>query len=177
MPEPNETIRLLKRIRQSRTFAQQPVPADAVGEILEVARRTGSASNRQPWNFIVIDDPETLAKLAAIGRSASFFSGAPLVIALAVNHQTAFPGFDEARLSERIITSAAALGLASGIGTFTPESMVEVAKLLDLPEEFKVHVGVAIGYPEPSAGGPPKKGGRKPLAELVHYGRYGNRSR
>jgi nitroreductase len=178
MPETNETIRLLKRIRQVRNFEEKPVPEDALNDILDVARWTGSGGNRQPWVFIVVDDPETLSKLASIGRSAPFFANAPLVIAIAVNHQTSFPGFDEARVAERIFTAAAAHGLGSGIGTYTVDSMPEVATLLNLPEDYAVHVGVAIGYPDRSApASTTKNRGRKPLSDLVHYGRFGTQHR
>ena len=53
-----DLIEFLRRQRQSRQFTDEPVSDDDLEAILEVARWTGSSKNTQPWQFVVVTDPE-----------------------------------------------------------------------------------------------------------------------
>lgn len=44
--------------RDVRQFKRDPIPAQALEKILNAAHHAGSVGFMQPWNFIVIDDPE-----------------------------------------------------------------------------------------------------------------------
>jgi nitroreductase len=55
------------------------VPDDIVHELLEAARLAPSASNRQPWRFIVVTDGKEKAKLRKICLDQAFIEQAPLV--------------------------------------------------------------------------------------------------
>lgn len=46
---------LLRRRWSPRAFSPEPVPKEALRSILEAARWAPSASNRQPWHFIVAE--------------------------------------------------------------------------------------------------------------------------
>jgi len=50
--------------RAMRRLKPDPVPEDLIWKLLEAAIRAPSGGNRQPWNFIVIRDPETKKKIA-----------------------------------------------------------------------------------------------------------------
>ena len=58
-----DRIAFLRGLNATRTFRPDPVPEEAINDILQVARWSGSASNVQPWEFLVIRDRETLQKL------------------------------------------------------------------------------------------------------------------
>ena len=47
-----------------RTFKRDPIPDGHIEKILEAARWAMSGANSQPWEFIVVKDPETKNKLA-----------------------------------------------------------------------------------------------------------------
>ena len=66
--------------RSIRNFRPDPVPDQALTEILEVARKAPSGSNIQPWRFVVIRSPEMRAKLSA-ATVFRFVTKAPVVIA------------------------------------------------------------------------------------------------
>ena len=72
-----ERIAFLRSLRAVRGFRPDPVPRGVVDDILEVARWTGSASNRQPWELVVVRDQETLRALAEVKGYASHLAGAP----------------------------------------------------------------------------------------------------
>jgi len=57
VPDPQPALPLLRTMRQVRSvrsFRPDPVPDEYLTAILEVARWTGSGSNRQPWTFVVV---------------------------------------------------------------------------------------------------------------------------
>lgn len=55
----------LVRIRQSvRRYSLQPIEKEKLEHCLEAARLAPSASNSQPWSFIVVDEPVLKNKVA-----------------------------------------------------------------------------------------------------------------
>src|SRR6266704_1282030 len=81
-------IALLRSLRAVRQFRPDPVPQEVVNAVLEVARWSGSASNRQPWEFVVIRKRETLQALAALEGYARHLAGAPLGIVLVMTGES-----------------------------------------------------------------------------------------
>jgi nitroreductase len=61
--DPSALVGFLKSLRAVRFFEQdKPVPENVLQDVLEVARWSGSARNRQPWEFVVVRDRETLER-------------------------------------------------------------------------------------------------------------------
>ena len=63
-----EAIRTILAVRQ---YQETPIPDDAVRRIVEAGRLTSSASNKQPWHFIVVRERETLRRLGESARSGA----------------------------------------------------------------------------------------------------------
>ncbi|MFN8678353.1 MAG: nitroreductase family protein [Thermomicrobiales bacterium] len=175
-----DIIEFLRSLRSVRRFTAQPVPQDAVDDLLTVARWSGSAKNVQPWEFIVVRDPETLRQLGALPGYVTHLANAPLAIALvmdgdanAVQQET----FDEGILSQRIQLAAQAHGLGSSIGWFHGEGRSKAKELLGVPQDRLLRTALSVGYEDTSGDGGrfhPDQA-RKPLAELVHQERWGQR--
>lgn len=172
-----DRITFLRTLNATRNFRPDPVPEEAITDILNVARWSGSASNVQPWEFLVIRNRETLRKLTEVSPNVRHAATAPLGIILVmtgdpdkVPHET----YDEGRLSERIMLAAEAHGLGSCIGWFRPETMAAAKDLLGIPQNRLVRTEISIGYPDEEAQRARQKPAqaRKPLAELVHEERY-----
>ena len=184
MPEAETTrniIALLKRLRAVRQFRPDPLPQGVVDAVLEVARWSGSASNRQPWEFVLIRNRETLRDLAALEGFAHHLAGAALGIVLVmageqgrVDQET----YDEGRLSERIMLAAEAYGVGSSIGWFTGSGRVAAKTILGVPKGKLVRTVISLGYPDEEAirARPKRAQARKPLSELVYVERYGLRT-
>ena len=171
-------INFLKRLRAVRQFRPDPVPQEVVNAVLDVARWSGSASNRQPWEFVVIRNKETLRALSAVEGYASHLAGASLgiVLVMAGDHgQVEQETFDEGRLSERIMLAAAAYGVGSSIGWFKRSGMTDAKALLGIPQERLVRTAISLGYPDEEArhARPRHAQARKPLSDIVHDERYG----
>jgi nitroreductase len=77
-----ECVSLLRTLRAVRSFRLDPVPQEVVDDVLEVARWSGSASNKQPWEILVVRERDTLRSIASVGDYAWNLAGAPLGIVL-----------------------------------------------------------------------------------------------
>jgi len=58
-----DLLDVMRRRRSARVHAAQAVPAAALNAVLEAARWAPSAANRQPWEFVAIDDHALKAAL------------------------------------------------------------------------------------------------------------------
>ncbi len=138
--------------RSIRKYENKPVPQDLVQKLLAAAMQAPSARNQQPWQFVVIDNQATLAKIAEINPNAWMAKGAPLAI-LVCGDQTLeeSPGYwvvDCAAATENLLLAAHALGLgAVWTGVYPREPRMEgLRKLVGLPENVIAHSLVVLGY-------------------------------
>ena len=171
-----DRISFLRSLRAVRSFRPDPVPGEVMDDILEVARWSGSASNRQPWEIVVVRERETLDALAAVEGYANHLAGAPLGIVLGMaGERPEQETYDEGRLAERIMLAAHAHGVGSSIGWIVGAGRDATKDLLGIPSEHIVRTAISLGYPDETARRPRTSAGqaRKPLSEIVHEERYG----
>ena len=173
-----DQIAFLRGLRQIRQLKPEPVPDQALQEILDVARWTGSARNIQPWDLVVIKDRATLRKLGTIeGGRGPHLVNAGLGIALVMSGDLEHPDFDtydEGRLSERIMLAADALGLGSAIGWFKDAASDEAKRILGVPQERLLRTIMSIGYTDAEAYRQRQRPAqpRKGLGDIVHHERW-----
>jgi nitroreductase len=163
-------LRALRRTRQIRSFTEEPVSDDDIQGILEVCRWTGSSTNSQPWQFIVIRDPDVRRRIAEISPHARYVGKAPLAIAIAMpGEDRETDAYDEARVAERILIAATAMDLGAGIGWIDEKDYQAVGELLGLTPPTFVRSVVSIGHPSDEARKPRTgpRTGRRPLEEFV----------
>ncbi len=60
---------VIKNRKSIRRFRQTPVPDDDLQRILDAGRLAPSASNSQPWRFLVVRERDTLARMADAVRA------------------------------------------------------------------------------------------------------------
>ena len=75
-----ERLHWIFKRRSIRRFVDRPVEKEKVELLLKAAMAAPSASNRQPWRFVVITRRELLNKLADIHRYAKMLYEAPLAL-------------------------------------------------------------------------------------------------
>ena len=166
---PLQLIDFLRGLRAVREFQRKPIPDDVVQDILEVGRWSGSASNRQFGEIIVVRKSETLHALAGLGGYVGHLRNAALGLLLVMPGE--WPegeAFDEGRLAERIMLAAWAHGVGSSIGWFSPEGRKAAKRLVGVPAKPVVRTAISLGYPA----SPLRRGSRKPLSEFVHEEQY-----
>ena len=167
-----DKIALLRGVRQVRQFGPDPVPEAAIHDILEVARWTGSGMNKQPWEFVLVRNPDTLREIAQAENANSHLAGARAAIIIVTETQSGIETYDEGRLAERILLAAAAHGVGAGIWWFK-DGGAAAKRILGIPAERGVRTALSLGYPAAEEQARPKRTDtRKPLAELVHEEHY-----
>lgn len=175
---PEALLDLLRSRRSIRRYRPDAVPEEMLQQVLEAGRWAPSASNRQPWAFIVVRDPEIRRQVAQ--NAAYYFvrwahvEDAPLLIVLCGDARNAiyrqFLHEDVALAGCQMMLQAAALGLGTcWVGGLDRKA---IADILKLPEHMEVIGLLSVGFPDEAPPPPP----RKALAEIVHYDVYGNRS-
>ncbi|SDP93147.1 Nitroreductase [Actinopolyspora xinjiangensis] len=162
------SLETLRRLRATRWFTDAEVTESDLRSVLEVARWTGSARNRQPWRVHTVRDPDTRAELADCGGYALHLGQAPVVVLLALDRRGADAEFDGGRFAQNLMTAAGLLGLGCCPATFFPEANVErVTALAGFGSPWSVRTGIALGWP---ALAPPGRSaiprGRLPLDSL-----------
>src|SRR2546430_15206714 len=135
-------VAFLRDLRAVRQLRPDPLPEQVLHDILEVARWSGSAGNRQPWEFVVVRDRDILARLATVdGANAGHLANAAVGIAIIIRPEVPdLDAYDEGRLAERILLAAAAHGIGAAVGHFTGPgdswgASTEAKRLLGIPDD------------------------------------------
>ena len=68
--------------REVREYADRDVPEGVVQRILDAGRLAGSAKNRQPWRFLLVEDAGAREQLAEAVYEPTNVRGAQLVVAI-----------------------------------------------------------------------------------------------
>jgi nitroreductase len=167
----SEAIRTKRAIRK---FQDKPLPEDVVHAILNAGRRSQSSKNEQAWQFIAVRDKSILTALSGCGTWAGHLAGAALGVAILTPDPIAKFQimFDAGQAAAFMQLAAWELGVGS-----VPASIYETDKareILGFPAEWHLRIALSFGYPseEKKLSLPPKKGGRRPLEEVVHWDRW-----
>lgn len=149
-------IELLRNRRSIRKFTSEKIHPDIVEILIEAALRAPSSRGINPWEFILVDDPEILKLLAQTKQHGSeFLKGAPLAIVVCADSTKSDVWVEDCAIAAIIIQlTALSLGLGSCWAQIrkrqhnkekTAESCVR--ELLGLPEQVRVECILGIGHP------------------------------
>ena len=64
--DPDRAEQFLASRRSIRTFRKKPVPHKTLLKLVEVACQAPSAKNKQPWHWLVVENPEEVKRLAGL---------------------------------------------------------------------------------------------------------------
>jgi nitroreductase len=157
--------------RDQRRYRSDPLPEGLVTVILDAGRLSGSASNRQPWTFVVSSSRARLDRVAASVFEPDNIRRAGLVVAVVVSGKGPVR-FDAGRAAQNMLLAAWNVGVAS-----CPNGIADADALreaLALGEGEDVAIVLSFGVPERvrdvgarSAEEWSARANRKPLGELV----------
>lgn len=166
-----EVFEAITKRRSIRKYKPEPVPEEKLKIILEAARLAPSGGNRQPWQFVVVRNPERKKALGRAANNQKFVADAGVIIIALGDPEVSSVGFkrDPVIAVEHLVLAATSLGYGTcWIGAFDEE---EVKKILEIPEKLAVIALLPIGVPDES---PPKRP-RKELGEIFFQEKYGER--
>ena len=172
-----DTITAIRKLRVVRDYKPQPLTDDEVRLIADAARKTGSSKNTQRWDFITVQDPESLRRLSGVTIYAKHLPYAGAAIALIVDapnpDHTRSVLWDLGRAAQNIALAAWEMGIGSC--PITVQDFDLAAGVLGLPGDKQCQYIMALGWPaDPDdLSRPSKAGGRKSYDEVVHKERWG----
>ena len=164
-----EVYEAIRTVLAVREFQSRLVPQDVIQKIVESARLTASSKNGQPWNFVVIQNRDTLMKLGSLVKPGPYNAQAAFSIAVAIDKSSPFGISDASRAIQSMVLTAWSEGIGSNWTGWV--GMIKVASLLGVPENLDVVAVMPFGYPvHPSKKG---KKQRKDLSEIAHLEQFG----
>jgi nitroreductase len=149
-------IDLLRKRRSIRKFQDRPVEPEKVEILKEAVLRAPTARNLKSWEFVFVDDPALMKKLALVrGSSSAFLEGAPLGIVVLGKEETVDIWVEDASIaafSAQLVATSIGLGscwIQIRLRDHSPEKTAEeyVRELLGIPKEYRVLCILAVGYP------------------------------
>jgi nitroreductase len=153
---------LVQKRQSCRKYSAQAVDREIIEQCLEAARLAPSAHNSQPWSFIVIDNPEDIARISekafrGIYSMTKFAGKAPVIIVVITekaNYLVRLGGqirdvkyslIDIGIACEHLVLQAEELGLGTcWIGWFSEKG---VRQVLNLSRSTKINILISMGYP------------------------------
>jgi nitroreductase len=150
-------IELLRKRRSIRKFTPEQVDPATVELLVEALLRAPSSRGINPWEFVVVDDRELLAKLSASKQHGSeFLKNAPLGIVVCADSTKSDVWIEDCSIASIIVQmTALSLGLGScwvqirnrmhDNGRSAEEYVQE---LLGLPEQIRVESIIGLGHPD-----------------------------
>jgi nitroreductase len=167
-----DALELIKTRRSIRRYKKAAVPEDLVEKILEAGRWAPSASNSQPWEFIIVRDGKIKEEVAKATIYGKFLADAPLGIAVVIDPKAStHPVEDGAITTQNMLLAAHALGLgACWLGSYGSAYEGKVKEILRIPKEKRVLSIISIGVPAESP-----KSTRKEIEEITFTDFYGRK--
>ena len=163
-----DALEAMRERRSVRLYdAQRPVTREQVETIIDCGRLAATARNVQPWEFIVVTDPDIRAAIAALATNGPFIADAPVCIAVACQ-DGAYYLEDGCNATQNLLVAAHALDLGSCWVAGDKKTYAgAVADLLGIPRNYRLVSLVAVGYAAtvPS----PKK---RSLPEVLHWEKF-----
>ena len=166
-----EFLEVIKGRRSIRKYLPREVEAEKIDAILKAAQWAPSASNKQPWHFIVVQDSKTRSHLGQLHPHGRFMKESPVVIVVLGNpeaHQKYYL-CDPHQAVQNILLTAYWLGLGScWMGVRGASFEDNIKELLGVPEALTIVCTISIGYPNHT-----RKSTRFPINELVSWEQFG----
>jgi nitroreductase len=148
---------LIQKRRSIRKYRKQPIEPDKIQTLVEAALRSPSSMGYNPWEFVIVDDPDLLDQLSkAKPQGSAFIKNAALGIVVCADPERSSVWVEDASIACTYIQlTAESLGLGTcwiqirdRMHDQTRAAEAYIAEVLSIPKKMKVEAMIAIGYPE-----------------------------
>jgi nitroreductase len=158
-------IDLLRSRRSIRRYTDQPIEAEKQALLEEALLRAPSSHHKRPWEFIFVQDRETLVRLArSKPHGSSFLAGAALGIVICGDSSLSDMWVEDCSIAAILVQlTAHSLGIgccwvqirARMHDDNTPAGDY-IRQLLDIPLHLEVQAVIGAGYPADTPPGRPE---------------------
>jgi nitroreductase len=170
---------IYRRASYRGRYTDRPVPREDLERIVDAGLRAPSGYNGQSTSFVVVTEPETIARIAALTGNKDVVASARAVVVVVMDpdatrdREFGFGVEDYAAATENILLAIAALGYASVWidGALRRDGVAErIGTLLGVPERREVRVILPVGVPEEQ----PVQAKKRGFGERAWFERYGD---
>lgn len=148
-----------------REYLPKPIEKALLEKLVDAGRRAPTARAVEPWEFVVIQNRETLHKLGQIASSGSFIKDGTACIAIFCK-DTKYYLEDGCAATENILLAAAAFGLgACWVAGDKKPYVDEVARFLRAEQDLKLVSLIALGWPRKEV----KQTKNRSLNDVIHW--------
>jgi nitroreductase len=184
---PSIVVDLATRRRTTRVFAKTPIKFESVLYCIKAAAQAPSGANRQPWRFVLVDEPKTKERIRAaceeqerrhhasvdanlkqwfglknITWEKPFLTDAPILLAVFSNQEMPYASESTWLAIGYIILSLEERSLSTL--TYTPSYPENGRSVFNAPQEYKLETILPIGH---SSDSKPKEP-RRPFQSSVY---------
>ncbi len=164
-----DTIDAIATKLETRQFDQKKVPDEVKMKVLESARLTGSSNNTQHWRFILLEDPQSVGRLADDSTTGPWVRGANFAVLILTDPKVNGHMIDAGRALQDMQLAAWNYGVGSGI--FTGFNQEKLKQDFAIPPNLVPTAALGFGYAAVKKTGKRKE--RKPLEQIAYSGKYG----
>ena len=170
---------LLEQRRMVRHYTGEPVPREVLERIVATVRRAPSAGFSQGQRLLVVDDPDLLARIAALGDDEMpdgvepwFQTAAAQIFVMTregdyhdryqredklqdgeeIEWPVPFWHVDAGAAMMLVLLAAIEEGLAAAVYGIFGEDEKKLRDLLRIPDDVTLVAGISIGHPLPDPG-------------------------
>ena len=171
-----ETWDAIRARRNVRQYTDQPIAREDLERICEAGRRSPSAGNGQPWDFVVVTDRAQLTELAKVWeRGGRHIAKSVATIALVAREpedgrQRDLMLYDFGQATAYMMLAAADLGIGSGHSAVADQQQAQ--RVLGFPDGYLAVYLIGLGYPADRPLRPLTRPNRRPFDQVVHWGRW-----
>jgi nitroreductase len=202
LPSPAQTLELMRRRSTARRHHNSLIPQSAIDALVAAVRWAPSAANRQPWQLVIISDPDIkhalkAAYLADAGKHEERYRTvserqadlllAPILIAVGADERTKTSLVNAAEIGPAVqeelfllslgaaIQNLLLMATASGLTSTwlaRPARLPQVRELLAAEPWIRIVAFIALGAGDTL---PPRaEHARHPITDSVHRERFGS---
>ncbi|MGB9749808.1 MAG: nitroreductase family protein [Caldisericia bacterium] len=170
----SDILEIIKTRRSVRSYKKEKIKEEEILKIIEAGRWAPSASNNQPWRFIIVQNEESIKRIGdacKILTINSFIENSPLIIIIYTEKKHRWVDLDCGMCAQNMMLEAHSLGIGSCfVGAFREKKIKEI---INLPEEFNIIGLITFGYKESEKEISP----RLDLENLIMYDFYKKNSK
>jgi nitroreductase len=168
-----DTWDAIRARRNVRSYRPDPVAERDLQRVAEAGWRAPSASNRQPWDFVIVTDPDRLQELSTVWQGARHIASAQAAIALVApvppdERRKLLDQYDLGQATMAMMLAATDLGVGTGHSAVGDQDKARA--MLGVPDDHIVAYLLGLGYPADRPLAPISKPNRRPFDEVVHRG-------
>ena len=170
-----ETWDAIRSRRNVREFSDRVIDSEVLNRILEAGRLTPSSRNRQPWDFVVVTEPEQLGHLAGVWKGAWHVANARAAVAIVGpnldgERERNTLHFDLGQAVMSMMLAASDKGVGTGHAYVDDQDLAR--SILGFPADRHCAHVISFGYPAERPLRPRTRADRRPFDEVVHRGNW-----